>query len=209
MNEVQVHLCLEFQYNRWEATQFGYRRSEMITSLSGSNDHVEYDNVTVADSGDWFVESFINENSAYVVFVDEDKVVQSCTCFYFKRNQSNCKHMHLLCIQVNEFSLPTFAPLNRLPLLIEDTTVASGSNLFESDIPASSSPPLPSTSSLLSRASDYISMMYHIRNDLISMSYIDTEEAENILEQCEKSFRMIQEVKDKYSSHFRTLSTQR
>lgn len=181
----------------------------MITSLSGSNDHVEYDNVTVADSGDWFVESFINENSAYVVFVDEDKVVQSCTCFYFKRNQSNCKHMHLLCIQVNEFSLPTFAPLNRLPLLIEDTTVASGSNLFESDIPASSSPPLPSTSSLLSRASDYISMMYHIRNDLISMSYIDTEEAENILEQCEKSFRMIQEVKDKYSSHFRTLSTQR
>jgi hypothetical protein len=185
------------------------RRTEMITSPSGSNDHAEHDNVAVAVSGDWIVDSFINENNAYVVFVDDEKTVQSCTCFYFKRNQSNCKHMHLLCIQVSEFSLPVFTPLNRLPLFTEDAAAASGSSLIESEVPASPISSPPPISALLNRTSDYISMMYHIRNDITSMTYMDHEEAKSALEEGEKYFRKLQDLRDKYSSHFRTLNTQR
>jgi hypothetical protein len=190
------------------------RRIEMITGPSGSNEHADFDNVAVSVSGDWIVDSFIDENGAYVVSVDEDKTVKSCTCYYFRKNQSNCKHMHLLCLQVSEFSLCTIASLNSLPLLAEDTAVASSSNLAESDIPASSAPipslaQAPSLSAILSRSSDCISMMYHARNDLLSMTYMDYEEGQRALENLESSLRMIQGLKDKYSSHFRTLNTQR
>ncbi|KAG2228684.1 hypothetical protein INT48_005377 [Thamnidium elegans] len=52
--------------------EFDRVESEMITSPSGSNDHVDFDNVAVADSGNWIIDSFIDDNSAYVVFVDDD-----------------------------------------------------------------------------------------------------------------------------------------
>ena len=41
------------------------------------------------------------------------------------------------------------------------------------------------------------------------MSYMNDEQAQRILEKYENAFRELQSLKDEFSSHFRTLNTQR
>lgn len=185
------------------------KRAEMITSPSGSTEHVDYDNVAIAEVGNWIVESFVSEDNLYVIPVDENHEVRSCSCFYFRRHQRACKHMHLLCLHVSEFSLVTVVPLNVSSLPLDDATVASSSRVDTSDETVSSTTTTATTLSLLRRAVDYENIMHHNNNDLLTMTYIDNEEAQELLKKYEDAFRQLQQLKDKYSSHFRTLSTQR
>ncbi|CEG78666.1 hypothetical protein RMATCC62417_13241 [Rhizopus microsporus] len=63
---------------------------------------------------------------------------------------------------------------------------------------------------MLRRAADIACTICHSNEDLISMkSYIENEEANGLLLAYEEAFSKLQSLKDKYSSHFRTLDTQR
>ncbi|OAD68589.1 hypothetical protein PHYBLDRAFT_63502 [Phycomyces blakesleeanus NRRL 1555(-)] len=48
------------------------------------------------DSRQWQVQSFVDQNTAYVVEVSDTNTIISCTCFDFKRRYRPCKHMYLL-----------------------------------------------------------------------------------------------------------------
>ncbi|OAD79041.1 hypothetical protein PHYBLDRAFT_62194 [Phycomyces blakesleeanus NRRL 1555(-)] len=48
-----------------------------------------------AENSSWQVQSFVDENTAYVVEVT-DRLIMKYTCFDFERRQKPCKHMYLL-----------------------------------------------------------------------------------------------------------------
>ena len=64
----------------------------------------EYRNVEIAESGNWIIEPFNDENNSYLVAIDDCKMIE-CSCYYYKRHQRSCKHLYLLDIHVNEFSI--------------------------------------------------------------------------------------------------------
>ncbi|KAI9472269.1 MAG: hypothetical protein EXX96DRAFT_456859, partial [Benjaminiella poitrasii] len=76
------------------------------------------------------VDSFVDENNSYVIFVDNNSTIQTCTCFYYHRNQRPCKHMYLLSLQVSKFELVcTNQTSSALPLFMESTpSLESDSN---------------------------------------------------------------------------------
>lgn len=68
---------------------------------------------------------------------------------------------------------------------------------------------MTSTERLLRRAADTACTIRHSNADLISMrNYTENEEANGLLLAYAEAFSKLQSLKDKYSSHFRTLNTQ-
>lgn len=68
---------------------------------------------------------------------------------------------------------------------------------------------MTSTERLLRRAADTACTIRYSNADLISVrNYIENEEANGLLLACAEAFSKLQSLKDKYSSHFRTLNTQ-
>ena len=128
------------------------RRAEMIVSPSGVTSFDDDEDEVMAEAGDWMVDSFVDEDNAYYVSVDEDNAVNACSCYYFGRNQRACKHMQLLCLHVSVFSLPSPTPMNIFPLSVQNAATASSSNTDESGeyaiptAPPSLSSPSPSPS---------------------------------------------------------------
>ena len=111
--------------------------------------------------------------------------------------------------------------MNIFPLSVQDAATASSSNPDESGeygIPTSpSSPPTPSptpTASLsalssLRRFVDCAAIVHHAAADLQTMSYMEDNEAEDLLQIMEAAVRKVQELQEKYSSHLKTINTQR
>ncbi|ORE11551.1 hypothetical protein BCV72DRAFT_300844 [Rhizopus microsporus var. microsporus] len=74
----------------------------------------------------------------------------------------------------------------------------------------SGQPYMASTERMLKRAVDIACTICHSNEELISIkNYIENEEANNLLLAYEEAFSKPQSLKDKYSSHLRTLDTQR
>jgi hypothetical protein len=165
---------------------------------------VEEENVEIVEYGNWIVESFNDENNSYIVAVDDCKVIE-CSCYCYRRHQRPCKHPYLLDIHVNEFSiLRNSTGINMLTHQTQDAPPlpsSSQTNSGQSD--------MTSTERIPRRAADIACTIHHSNENLISMkNYIENEKANDLLLAYDEAFSKLQSLKDKYSSHFRTLNTQ-
>ncbi|OAD72400.1 hypothetical protein PHYBLDRAFT_65555 [Phycomyces blakesleeanus NRRL 1555(-)] len=87
-----------------------------------------------AEDSSWQVQSFVDENTAYVVEVT-DRLIMKCTCFDFERRQKLCNYMYLLKMHT-AFSLHfSTTPLNltyehNVILIPQPITTNNRSSLF-------------------------------------------------------------------------------
>ncbi|KAG1445114.1 hypothetical protein G6F46_012320 [Rhizopus delemar] len=79
------------------------------------------------DDTQYTVESFNQENILYVIKINEDGKIASCSCSYFKFNSAVCKHMYLLKRHINvevEVLSRMETLLSQAPILVlADTSV--------------------------------------------------------------------------------------
>ncbi|KAG1049846.1 hypothetical protein G6F43_007851 [Rhizopus delemar] len=75
------------------------RQREMVADIIPEDRMIEM----ISKDGDtqYTVESFNQENILYVVKINEDGKIASCSCCYFKFNSAVCKHMYLLKRHIN------------------------------------------------------------------------------------------------------------
>lgn len=172
------------------------RRNVMIAGPSGERAN-DVDSDDTHATGSYTIESFTTEDTVYSVSVDSNRIIQSCTCYYFRRNQKACKHMHLLKIHVSDFRL-----LQALDATFSDTTVqnSNGNDGIEE-------------SSLidyeLSQTNEIISTLYHNRRDLLSTKDSTTlEDAQLLKQNLKDALTSFQNYMDKYNN-LRRMNTQR
>jgi hypothetical protein len=98
-NDVENDLKLDVERIYSEVGRMGpelrrRRQREMITDSTPEDRMIEM----ISKDGDthYTVESFNQENILYVIKINEDGKITSCSCCYFKFNSAVCKHMYLL-----------------------------------------------------------------------------------------------------------------
>ncbi|OAD73099.1 hypothetical protein PHYBLDRAFT_146412 [Phycomyces blakesleeanus NRRL 1555(-)] len=140
-----------------------------------------------AEDSSWQVQSFVDENTAYVVEVT-DRLIMKCTCFDFERRQKPCKHMYLLKMHT-AFSLHfSTTPLNStyehnvIPIPQPITTNNCSSLFFDQCIQTNQT-------------------LHQSHQDLATLAQYTTDnEAKHIYDIQQQLLRSIQFLKDKYET---------
>ncbi|KAG1048415.1 hypothetical protein G6F43_009191 [Rhizopus delemar] len=162
--------------------------------------------ITLENSGNsrYMVCSFVEGASVnYSIEVTEDNLIMFCTCYDFEKRCQPCKHMYLLKLHTN-FSLRF---LSSTTPILPNTTVQDTSHNNSSETVSTSV--VNRKKEIAKYCMDISSTLKYANSDLLRLStYMTEEEATIMHEKYKHALQFVQQMKDKYQTHFRKSNTQ-
>ncbi|OAD75964.1 hypothetical protein PHYBLDRAFT_59492 [Phycomyces blakesleeanus NRRL 1555(-)] len=135
-----------------------------------------------AEDVNWQVQSFVNENTAYVVQVEKPNLIISCTCFDYQRRYKPCKHMYLLKMHTNRslyFSPPSVTSTNVIQPVSTSETVTI-------------TPTISRTSAFIQQCIDINQTLQYANQDLLTMQqYMTEDNGQTLFDRYKASFRQL------------------